>query len=195
MKFIQGFVTAIAIVVLCGQAKNDGTLKLRKLEIVDEKGNVVGHWQANGIATTGLFVADRQALDSDTTGRYLRDKPLITVWAGDGESFTLIKPNKTSIHGGNWNISLGVDPSLGAEVLLGRVRRGKGTWIDVAHLGVEEENGVAAAFLHLKDPRGYVTHIGTNRLPDKRTGKKTITPATCIAMFDPKGKVIWKAPR
>ena len=48
-RFFQGVVATLAIVVLCGQGRNSGHLKVTKLEIVDKKGNVLGIWEGHNL--------------------------------------------------------------------------------------------------------------------------------------------------
>ncbi|MEM8882904.1 MAG: hypothetical protein AAGD14_02440 [Planctomycetota bacterium] len=46
-RFLQGVVTTLAVVVLVAQGRNQGHLRVTKLEIVDKSGEVQGVWEGN----------------------------------------------------------------------------------------------------------------------------------------------------
>ena len=102
MKFLQGFVTALGLVVLCGQAKNDGTLRAQKLEIVDAKGQVV-------VTIDGAGRVRGQSVKLTGNGLELRSRGSKGNYAADGWS---IYREQRSIRGPRISAGLGEVPGL-----------------------------------------------------------------------------------
>ena len=136
MKFLQGFVTALGLVVLCGQAKNDGTIRARKLEIVDPKGRVV-------ITLDGAGSARGQAAKLTANGLELRSRGSKGNYAADG--WSIYRENR-SLRGPRISAGLGEVPGL-------IVKDGEGNATCLGALSLMDRQGrevaESAAAIHL----------------------------------------------
>lgn len=118
LRFAQGVVTALAVVVLCGQAKDkDGTLRVKQLEVVDADGEVVARIDGDGRIHAQVIDAKyvRCKRGSATDSIIVRGKGAVqaSTLRGDG----------LSVHGGTYGASV-VATQKEAAIHLTRLKKG-----------------------------------------------------------------------